>query len=83
MVRSPVLFYQQMLTLLQRKGFAKPPATTPSEFAEQVIRALPSAGTDVSRITELFYKARFGNYRLNGEDEELIQSALLRLEHNP
>jgi hypothetical protein len=83
LIRSPILFYQQMLLHLQRKGLEKMPATTPSEFVSVVTSTLPSAGEDVASITNLFYKARFGNYVLSAEDQEFIQSALSRLSRNP
>jgi hypothetical protein len=80
LLRSPILFYQQMLTHLQKRGFLKPAAVTPAEFAKQVGTALPAANNDVASITDLFYKARFGNYQLNSEDFKKIESALARLE---
>jgi hypothetical protein len=83
LIRSPILFYQQMLLQLQRKGLEKRPATTPAEFVDVVALTLPSASDDVASITSLFYKARFGNYVLSMEDQALIQSALSRLSRNP
>jgi len=82
LVRTPILFYQQMLLELQRKGLVKMPAATPGEFVDQVARTLPAASDDVASITSLFYKARFGSYVLNGEDQALIESALSRLSRN-
>jgi transglutaminase-like putative cysteine protease len=82
LIRSPILFYQQMLLQLQRKGLEKRPATTPAEFVHVVARTLPSASDDVASITSLFYKARFGNYVLSMEDQAFIQSALSRLSRN-
>jgi len=80
LLQSPILFYQQMLSYLQKKGLTKRPAATPAEFAKQVGTTLPAATRDVMSITELFYKARFGNYRLNNDERQAIQSALARLE---
>lgn len=81
LIRTPVLFYQEMLALLQQKGFEKPAASTPSEFARHVGDRLPDpANKDVSNITELFYKARFGHYSLTREDQAYVQSALIRLQ---
>ena len=81
LIRTPVLFYQEMLALLQQKGFEKPAASTPSEFARHVGDRLPDpANKDVSNITELFYKARFGHYSLTREDQAYVKSALVRLQ---
>jgi hypothetical protein len=81
LIRSPVLFYQEMLLLLQRRGFVKPVAATPSEFAQQISGLLPApASIDVTNLTNLFYRARFGNYSLTREDEAYVVSALRRLQ---
>jgi transglutaminase-like putative cysteine protease len=83
LIRSPVLFYQEMLTLLQQKGFVKPVAATPFEFAEQVTPVLPApSNEDVASLTNLFYKARFGNYSLTPDDQAFVESALSRLQRN-
>ena len=81
LIRTPILFYQEMLALLQQKGFEKPAATTPSEFAQKVGERLPEpANKDVIDITDLFYKARFGHYSLTREDQAYVKSALTRLQ---
>jgi transglutaminase-like putative cysteine protease len=83
LVRSPVLFYQEMLTLLQQQGFVKPVAATPFEFAQQVTPVLPApSNEDVAFLTVLFYKARFGNYSLTPDDQAFVESALSRLQRN-
>jgi len=79
-LKSPVLFYQEMLLLLQQKGFSKTPAMTPAEFVEAVGSLPQPAREDISSITSLFYKARFGNYVLTRDDQVVVQSALSRLE---
>ncbi len=82
MIRSPILFYQEMLSLLQQKGFVKPVASTPSEFALQVSQALPApSNSDITNLTALFYRARFGSYSLTTEDQAYVASALSRLQH--
>ena len=83
LIRTPILFYQEMLSLLQQKGFEKPVAVTPFEFAASVKEAMPSsAGEDVVHLTSLFYRARFGNYALTRDDQAFVESALLRLQSN-
>jgi protein-glutamine gamma-glutamyltransferase len=81
LIRTPVLFYQEMLALLQQKGYEKPAATTPSEFAQHVSQRLPDpANADVTNLTVLFYKARFGQYSLTREDQAYVKTALTRLQ---
>ena len=83
LIRSPILFYQEMLTLLQQKGFVKPIAATPFEFARQVTPVLPApSNEDVASLTDLFYKARFGNYALTPDDQAFVETALLRLQRH-
>ncbi|MCI0416906.1 DUF3488 and transglutaminase-like domain-containing protein [bacterium] len=83
LIRSPILFYQEMLALLQQKGFVKPVAATPFEFAEQVTQVLPApSNEDVASLTDLFYKARFGNYSLTPDDQAFVETALSRLQNN-
>jgi transglutaminase-like putative cysteine protease len=83
LVRSPILFYQEMLTLLQQRGFVKSVAATPFEFAQQVTPALPAPSSeDVASLTDLFYKARFGNYSLTRDDQAFVETALSRLQRS-
>jgi transglutaminase-like putative cysteine protease len=83
LVSSPILFYQEMLTLLQQQGFVKPVAATPFEFAQQVTPVLQApSNKDVASLTDLFYKARFGNYSLTPDDQAFVESALSRLQQN-
>ena len=83
LIRTPILFYQEMLSLLQQKGFIKPVALTPFEFASQVRNAMPSpSNEDVIHLTDLFYRARFGNYSLTREDQTFVESALSRLQRS-
>jgi protein-glutamine gamma-glutamyltransferase len=79
-LQSPILFYRQMLMLLQKRGHIKSPATTPSEFAEEISRSIPVLANDVTYLTDLFYKARFGSYAITVQDQDFIASALARLE---
>ena len=52
------LLYQQMLGLLERRGWAKLPAQTPLEFA--AVGAGPEVSAPVRAFTDLYVQARFG-----------------------
>lgn len=80
MLRTPILFYQEMLTILARKGFARAPQVTPFEFVDSVSEELPVAQNDLRHLTDLFYKARFGDYHLNDMDQQTIRQSLNRLD---
>jgi transglutaminase-like putative cysteine protease len=78
---TPVLFYQEMLSILRRKGFRKRPQITPKEFLEDIAEHLPPPSkSDVDFLTDLFYKSRFGQYPLSDSDANSVHSALERLE---
>ena len=80
--RHPVAArYQRLLRLLARHGHAKPPANTPREFA----RALRSAGTAgatiVGEMTEVYYRARYGQPSPGDEELAQLEALLDRLKH--
>jgi protein-glutamine gamma-glutamyltransferase len=62
-------YYLEMLELLSRKGFQRRPAETPAEF-ESRIRATVGSPFP-SKITEVYYRSRFGGAALT--DQELAQ----------
>lgn len=68
---SAVVFYQEMLRLLERRGYRREPAQTPAEFAALV----PLPG--VAEITNLYQRTRFGRHSL-APDEVLKISQYLR-----
>ena len=79
--RTPILFYQEMLFLLEKKGFIRSPAVTPGEFVGQLSEEIPSEyAQDIRQITTLFYKARFGNQILSRSEQDAVRSSLDRLE---
>ena len=80
--RTPILFYQEMLFLLEKKGFIRSPAITPGEFVGQLSEEIPAEyAQDIQQITDLFYKARFGNQILSRSEQDSVRSSLDRLEH--
>lgn len=82
LIRStPILFYREMLAILERKGFSRDPSTTPAEFVQNIRLQLPEEiQPDVLRLTDLFYRARFGNYPLNKTESSEVEASLLRLQ---
>lgn len=77
---TPILFYQEMLTILCKKGFMKRPQITPKEFVTDISDKLsPSSKSDVFFLTDLFYKSRFGQYALSPSDADSVDAALIRL----
>lgn len=78
---SPILFYHEMLSILERKGYTRAPSSTPAEFVESISTSLPSEiKRDVVRLTDLFYRARFGNYPLSYDERNHVEASLHRLQ---
>ncbi|MBI1750225.1 MAG: DUF3488 domain-containing protein [Acidobacteria bacterium] len=56
--RLATLLYAQMLRVLARRGWKKPPGQTPREFAAAIPR--PEVAGPVGELTSLYQAARFG-----------------------
>src|SRR5262249_16386757 len=67
---SAVLFYEQMLAILARRGLNRPLHQTPMEFAGGV----PFA--EVGEITTLYNRVRFGRGELTEKDTNRIAELL-------
>lgn len=81
MSRTPILFYREMLSILERKGYPRPPQSTPAEFVKTIEKETGREGlADLQNLTDLFYRARFGGYILTSSDEVLVRDSLRRLE---
>ncbi|HSE43597.1 MAG TPA: DUF3488 and transglutaminase-like domain-containing protein [Acidobacteriota bacterium] len=80
--RSPILFYQEMLSILEQRGFNRDPNTTPAEFMKSIASTIPEdVRKDLDRITSLFYRTRFGKYQLTDIDQIHVRISLDRLRH--
>ncbi len=78
---TPILFYQEMLSILERNGYSRAPSSTPAEFLESIGMSLPTeVKPDVVRLTELFYRARFGNYPLSDDERGHVETSLHHLQ---
>ena len=78
--RSPILFYQEMLSLLEKKGFRRQPNDTPAEFIQFIQKRIPQdIQADLNSLTEMFYRTRFGQYQLTEVDQAQIRDSLQRL----
>ncbi|HSP06443.1 MAG TPA: transglutaminaseTgpA domain-containing protein, partial [Acidobacteriota bacterium] len=79
--RTPVLFYQEMLSILAKKGYSRPLHSTPAEFLQDIEMEMPQDGrSDLQTLTDLFYRARFGGYVLTIFDQAAIRESLRRIE---
>ncbi len=70
-------YYREMLDILKRKGFVRKSCETPAEFAARIQLELRSVLP--ARITEVYYRSRFGNFPLPREDLSEIHMSLREL----
>ena len=79
-------FYEDLLSLLRKKGLRRPAHATPREFARSATLQLEAAnkGHDemlsaISLVTDLYCRVRFGRYELTEPQREQIREALQAL----
>lgn len=78
--RSPIMFYQEMLSILEKKGFHRKANATPAEFMQFIQKQVPQEmQSDLNSLTEMFYRTRFGQYQLTEVDQVQIRDSLQRL----
>ena len=70
-------YYLELLKILSRRGFTKGGSETPGEFADRIREEVGNSIPD--RLTELYYRNRFGNHPLESDEISMIYSSLRRL----
>lgn len=75
--------YSRMLQLLRSRGLTKAPGMTPLEFADKIAREWVEASQFVTPLTELYYRARFGQIPLSPDDFTRAQVLLASLHAMP
>jgi protein-glutamine gamma-glutamyltransferase len=72
-------FYDQLTQILERRGVTRPPHLTPLEFCRS-IAFLPPVGYDlVQRLTDLFYRVRYGQRDLTAAQQRRLGRVVDRL----
>jgi hypothetical protein len=71
--QSAILFYNEMLIVLEKKGFKRKPYQTPLEFA------LETKLQEVEDITSQYNSVRFSNRPLNSEEHQQVRSLIKQL----
>jgi len=75
---SRIVFYEQALKLLAKRGYSKAPHLTPREFAQ----GLTLQTRDLAPVEELFtlyYQVRFGGTPLSPTEEDHVRRVLAQL----
>ncbi len=81
--KGPGGFYKSLLNVLKKKGINKGAAQTPREFAGHVLEICGPAYSEISWITELYNRARFGGPGLGKEEIDRVEAALAALKSAP
>lgn len=77
--RTPVAFYDRMLRVLARRGYARPPESTAREFLES-LTARPQVRDPAAELTALYEQVRFGGHRLTPAEGKRAVLLLRQLE---
>ena len=72
-------FYDDLLQLLARHQITRPRHLTPLEFSRSLTFLPASAYETIHRLTELFYRVRFGQAELDGGQRKRLATTLGRL----
>jgi transglutaminase-like putative cysteine protease len=73
-------FYDDLIQLLERRQIVRPKHLTPKEFSD-TLSFLPNEGYDaVRRLTQLFYRIRFGGAELTPGRRNLLGVVIERLD---
>jgi hypothetical protein len=77
--RAAVAFYNDLLSVLSRRGYVRRPGQTPREFAELVVKRGGADFQPVMTVTEIFESIRYGNVDVSQDDFNALQKSLDRL----
>jgi hypothetical protein len=77
-----VVFYERMIRVLARRGFARSPAATAREFAA-ALAGRPELHGPVRELTALYERVRFGGDPLTSAEEACIAGLLRDLATTP
>jgi hypothetical protein len=72
--RRIYFYYLAMIRRGGEQGLPRTPSQTPSEYAVQLEKALPSAGEDIDSITEAFVQARYSRQEVDRSQADLVKA---------
>jgi transglutaminase-like putative cysteine protease/Ca2+/Na+ antiporter len=73
-------FYDRLLRLLERRGLVRMHHQTPMEFGDSLTFLPSEAYHAVRRLTEIFYRVRYGRQELTPGQQEKLDHTLAQLE---
>ncbi len=69
-------FFDELLRLLERRGYDRAPSQTPREFARSLAFLPRQAFDAVVGLTEVFYRVRYGGARLTPRRQRSLSRSL-------
>jgi len=73
-------FYDDLLHLLERHKIVSPPHLTPQEFSDSLSFLPHEAYDSIRRLTQLFYRIRFGETELSSPQRRRLANVISRLD---
>jgi Ca2+/Na+ antiporter len=73
-------FYDDLLQLLERRGIIRPAHLTPLEFSDSLSFLPYEAYVSIRRLTNVFYRIRYGRAVLSSGNRERLNQTIGRLE---
>ena len=73
-------FYDQLVQLLERRGLVRPHHLTPMEFSESLSFLPAEAYSAVHRLTDVFYRIRYGRHELTPAQREKLAHTIGQIE---
>ena len=77
--RQIYFFYLAMIRRSAEQGLLRKPSETPSEYAVQLEKALPTASEDIDSITEAFVQARYSRQEVDSGKANLAKATWGRI----
>jgi hypothetical protein len=77
--RQIYFFYLAMVRRGGEQGLARQPSQTPTEYAAQLEKALPSAEEDIESITDAFVRARYSRQEVDSSKADAIKATWGRI----
>jgi transglutaminase-like putative cysteine protease len=72
-------FYDDLVKLLDRLGIHRPRHQTPMEFSDSLLFLPSEAYRTISRLTQVFYRVRFGQAELSAAQQRRLHNVLAHL----
>ena len=73
-------FYDDLMQLLARNHIARPVHLTPLEFSQTLLYLPGEAYDTIRRLTQVFYRVRYGDAELTGGQRRRLEGVISRLE---